>query len=116
MLEKKTFVDEASSKNFKVIYSFKDASKEEIEEFANKLNESIEVVRYFDLSSSIDKYNANTTFVVVHGLTSLQGAQGFKDILKDYKKRIERNHFSISSDNYEVIQIHKNLDAYIESQ
>lgn len=116
MLEKKTFVDEASSKNFKVIYSFKDASKDEIEEFANKLNESIEVVRYFDLSSSIDKYNANTTFVVVHGLTSLQGAQGFKDILKDYKKRIERNHFSISSDNYEVIQIHKNLDAYIESQ
>ena len=116
MLEKKTFIDEASSKNFKVIYSFKDASKEEIEEFANKLNESIEVVRYFDLSSSIDKYNANTTFVVVHGLTSLQGAQGFKDILKDYKKRIERNHFSISSDNYEVIQIHKNLDAYIESQ
>ena len=116
MLEKKTFVDEASSKNFKAIYSFKDASKEEIEEFANKLNESIEVVRYFDLSSSIDKYNANTTFVVVHGLTSLQGAQGFKDILKDYKKRIERNHFSISSDNYEVIQIHKNLDAYIESQ
>ncbi len=116
MLEKKTFVDEASSKNFKAIYSFKDASKEEIEEFANKLNESIEVVRYFDLSSSIDKYNANTTFVVVHGLTSLQGAQGFKDILKDYKKTIERNHFSISSDNYEVIQIHKNLDAYIESQ
>jgi tetratricopeptide (TPR) repeat protein len=116
MLEKKTFVDEASSKNFKVIYSFKDASKDEIEEFANKLNESIEVVRYFDLSSSIDKYNANTTFVVVHGLTSLQGAQGFKDILKDYKKTIERNHFSISSDNYEVIQIHKNLDAYIESQ
>ncbi|MFT5216563.1 MAG: tetratricopeptide (TPR) repeat protein [Glaciecola sp.] len=116
MLEKKTFVDEASSKNFKVIYSFKDASKEEIEEFANKLNESIEVVRYFDLSSSIDKYNANTTFVVVHGLTSLQGAQGFKDILRDYKKTIERNHFSISSDNYEVIQIHKNLDAYIESQ
>ena len=116
MLEKKTFIDEASSKNFKVIYSFKDASKEEIEEFANKLNESIEVVRYFDLSSSIDKYNANTTFVVVHGLTSLQGAQGFKDILRDYKKTIERNHFSISSDNYEVIQIHKNLDAYIESQ
>lgn len=116
MLEKKTFVDEASSKNFKVIYSFTDASKEEIEEFANKLNESIEVVRYFDLSSSIDKYNANTTFVVVHGLTSLQGAQGFKDILKDYKKTIERNHFSISSDNYEVIQIHKNLNAYIESQ
>lgn len=116
MLEKKTFVDEAASKNFKVIYSFTDASDDEIQEFYNKLNESIEVVRYFDLSSSIDKYNANTTFVVVHGLTSLQGAQGFKDILSDYKKKIDKDHFSISSDNYEVIQIHKNLEAYLQSQ
>lgn len=115
-LEKKVFAEESSSKSFKVIYSFTDTSQEEIQEFANKLNESIEVVRYFDLSSSIDKYNANTTFVVVHGLTSLQGAQGFNDILKDYKKNIEKDHFSISSDNYEVIQIHKNLDAYLESQ
>lgn len=116
MLEKKTFVDEAASKNFKVIYSFTDASDEEIQEFYNKVNESIEVVRYFDLTSSIDKYNANTTFVVVHGLTSLPGAQGFKDILNDYKKKIDKDHFSISSDNYEVIQIHKNLEAYLQSQ
>ncbi|MCB0461639.1 MAG: hypothetical protein KDC81_02945 [Flavobacteriaceae bacterium] len=115
-LEKKTFVDETASKNFKVIYSFIDASDEEIQEFYDKLNESIEVVRYFDLSASIDKYNANTTFVVVHGLTSLQGAQGFRDILNDYKKKIDKDHFSISSDNYEVIQIHKNLEAYLQSQ
>lgn len=116
MLEKKAFVDESVSKNFKVFYSFTDASDEEIKEFVEKLNESIKDIRYFDLTSSIDKYNANTTFVVVHGLTSLQGAQGFKDILNDYKKTIEKDHFSISSDNYEVIQIHKNLDAYLESQ
>ena len=116
MLEKKTFVDETASKNFKVIYSFTDASEEDIQEFATKLEEAIEVVRYFDLSSSIDKYNPSTTFVVVHGLTSLQGAQGFRDILKDYKKTIDKDHFSISSDNYEVIQIHKNLEAYLQSQ
>jgi tetratricopeptide (TPR) repeat protein len=116
MLEKKTFVDESASKNFKVIYSFTDTSQEDIQAFAKELDESIKEVRYFDLSSSIDKYNANTTFVVVHGLTSLQGAQGFKDILKDYKKTIDKDHFSISSDNYEVIQIHKNLEAYLQSQ
>jgi tetratricopeptide (TPR) repeat protein len=116
MLEKKTFVDETASRNFKVIYRFTDASEEEIQEFAKKLDESIKEVRYFDLTSSIDKYNANTTFVVVHGLTSLQGAQGFNDILNDYKKKIDKDHFSISSDNYEVIQIHKNLEAYLQSQ
>ena len=46
----------------------------------------------------------------------MQGAQGFKEILKDYKKTINKDHFAISSDNYEVIQIHKNLEAYLESQ
>ena len=116
MLEKKTFVEEALSKNFKVIYSFTDATDEEIEEFINTLNESIKDIRYFDLTTSKDKYNANTTFVVIHGINSLQGAQGFKEILKDYKKNIEKDHFAISSDNYEVIQIHKNLEAYLESQ
>ena len=116
MLEKKVFVDDVASKNFKVIYSFTDASNEEIQEFLEKLNESIKDIRYFDLTTSIDKYNANTTFVVVHGINSMQGAQGFKEILKDYKKTIEKDHFAISSDNYEVIQIHKNLEAYLESQ
>ena len=42
--------------------------------------------------------------------------KGFNDILKDYKKTIDKDHFAISSDNYEVIQIHKNLDVYLESQ
>ena len=116
MLEKKVFVDDSASKSFKVIYSFTDASNEEIQEFSKKLIESTKDIRYFDLTTSIDKYNANTTFVVVHGINSMQGAQGFKEILKDYKKTIEKDHFAISSDNYEVIQIHKNLEAYLESQ
>jgi tetratricopeptide (TPR) repeat protein len=116
MLENKTFVEDSVSKNFKVIYSFIDATNEEIEAFSTKLNESIKDIRYFDLTSSIDKYNGNTTFVVVHGINSMQGAQGFEEILKDYKKTINKDHFAISSDNYEVIQIHKNLEAYLESQ
>ena len=116
MLEKKSFVDESTSTNFKVIYSFIDATDNEIDEFIKTLNENIKDIKYYDLTSSKDKYNANTTFVVVHGIKSLQGAQGFKDILKDYKKNIDKDHFAISSDNYEVIQIHKNLDVYLESQ
>ena len=116
LLEKKSFVDESTSTNFKVIYSFIDATDNEIDEFIKILNENIKDIKYYDLTSSKDKYNANTTFVVVHGIKSFQGAQGFNDILKDYKKNIDKDHFAISSDNYEVIQIHKNLDVYLESQ
>ena len=116
LLEKKSFVDESTSTNFKVIYSFIDVTDNEIDEFIKILNENIKDIKYYDLTSSKDKYNTNTTFVVVHGIKSFQGAQGFNDILKDYKKNIDKDHFAISSDNYEVIQIHKNLEAYLESQ
>ena len=115
-LEKKRFVEESASNYFKVVYTFKDVDKDEIEVFLMKLTELVNNINYFDLSLSVDKYDANTTFVVVHGLTSLQGAQGFQNLLNDDVNNIEKEYFSISSENYEVIQIHKNLDAYLESQ
>ena len=115
-LEKKEFVEEGSSKNFKVLYNFTNAKEEEINKFLNTLNTVIPDVTYFDLYTSIDKYDLETTFVVVHGLTSFQGAEGFKDLLGDKSNKIKMDHLPVSSENYEVIQIHKNLDVYLESQ
>jgi hypothetical protein len=115
-LEKKVFVEESSSKNFKVLYNFTNAKEEEINKFLNTLNTVISDVTYFDLYTSIDKYDLETTFVVVHGLTSFQGAKGFKNLLSDKSSKIKMEHFPVSSENYEVIQIHKNLDVYLESQ
>jgi len=115
-LEKKEFVEEGSSKNFKVLYNFTNTKEEEINKFVKTLNTAIADVAYFDLYTSIDKYDLETTFVVVHGLTSFQGAEGFKDLLGDKSNKIKMDHLPVSSENYEVIQIHKNLDVYLDSQ
>ena len=115
-LASKDFSDDNSSNRFKVIYKFIDASKEEIEEFAKNLNEVIKEVKVYDLTSSIDVYDKNTTFVVVHGLKSIDGAKGFAEILGKNKKKIIKDHIPISNKNYEIIQIHKNLESYLEAQ
>lgn len=118
----KEFVEDSKAENFKVVYQFTDETREEIDAFKKDLAEAIKGVEYFELSTSEDIYNSSTRFVVLHGLKSIDGASGFAEILKDNKDRkskkpkIEREYFSISSQNYQIIQIHKNLESYLDKK
>ena len=118
----KEFINDNSTNSFKVIYQFTNQEKEDIDDFIKKLEEAVKDIDYYQLSISEDIYNNATNFVVVHGLKSINGARGFGEILKDNKDKkkkrpkIERDYFAISSPNYQIIQIHKNLDDYIEKQ
>ncbi|MBU2950344.1 hypothetical protein KO493_06520 [Tamlana agarivorans] len=107
--------EDGVSENYKVVFQFKDAEKETILKFKKTLDEVLKNIRYYYvLKSSVDVYNPNTSLVVVHGLNSKQVAETFDQILlsKD-KKKIKAPYFVVSSTNYQIIQIHKNLDAYL---
>ena len=115
-LESAEFVQDSTQTNFKTIFKFEASETDEIKEFEETLNTAIEDVDYFKLSVSKDRYNTNTIFVVVHGLKSVQGAFGFTEILKDKNDlEISRPFFGISSKNYQTVQIHKNLESYLET-
>jgi len=116
ILAKKDFVSNDETKHFNVLYPFTINEKDQIEDFVKQLDDAISKINYFNLTTSVDFYDANTVFVVVHGLTSIQGASGFAEILKENKNKIDRNYYSISSPNYEIVQRHKNLNEYLESQ
>ncbi|WP_306293671.1 type IX secretion system periplasmic lipoprotein PorW/SprE [Winogradskyella forsetii] len=125
VLAKKEFVADDDAENFNVIFQFDNNSGEDIEAFIKTLDEEVAKVEYFDLSTSKDIYDENTTFVVVHGLKSIGGAKGFAELLKSEEKdkrgrvvkpKITRPYFAISSANYAIIQRHKNLNAYLELQ
>jgi len=115
LLSKNEFQNNDNSKHFKAIYQFVDAEDEEIDEFIKELNEAITKIDYFELSTSKDMYNENTIFIVVHGLNSIQAANGFGEFLKEKKQNINREYFGISSQNYQIVQNHKNLESYIKS-
>jgi outer membrane protein assembly factor BamD (BamD/ComL family) len=124
-LEKKDFISDDKAKNFNVVYQFSKNSDEDIDEFVKILDEEVAKIEYFDLSTSKDVYDENTIFVVVHGLKSIQGAEGFGVFLESGEKdkrgrpvkpRITKEYFAISSPNYAIIQRHKNLNAYLKLQ
>ncbi|NND25692.1 MAG: hypothetical protein EX263_05530 [Flavobacteriaceae bacterium] len=116
LLEKSEFIEDDQATSFKVIYQFPNPNDEEITAFVKELDKAVAKVKYFDLKTSVDLYDKNTKFVVVHGLKSIDGATGFAEILNEYENSIEKEHFAISSLNYQVVQIHKNLELYLKSQ
>jgi len=117
ILANNTFKEDSTEKNFKLIFQFSNAAEDDITAFYEKLTKVTTKFGGLDLSTSTDFYNKSTKFVVVHGLNSLEGALGFAEILKERKDdKITKESFAISSPNYQIVQIHKNLDAYLNSQ
>jgi tetratricopeptide (TPR) repeat protein len=115
-LENKEFIQDTDSipDNYKVVFQFNNTPKEELSSFKETLDGVLKNVKYYTLHSSVDVYNPNTTLVLVHGLKSEPVAKTFNQLLtkKDLKK-IKVPYFVVSSTNYQIIQIHKNLDAYL---
>ncbi|MFL1010617.1 type IX secretion system periplasmic lipoprotein PorW/SprE [Flavisericum labens] len=100
--------------NFKVVFKFKNTEADQVGSFKETLNEVLENVKYYDLKSSMDVYGPDTKLVLVHGLTTEQVAKTFDQLLTDDdRKKIKVPYFVVSSTNYQIIQIHKNLDAYL---
>ena len=98
----------------KVVFQFKEPKQEAISGFRTTLDTVLKHVRYYKLKSSVDVYDPKTTFVIVHGIKSKQVAETFEQlIIKEDKKKIKTPYFVVSSTNYQIIQIHKNLDAYL---
>ena len=113
-LADKTFVEDSTQENFKVVFKFKRSEIEEIKAFSKALSAAIEEVNYFNLTISEDCYDTNTIFVVVHGLKSFLGTLGFVEILETRNELIiSKPFFGISSKNYQTVQIHKNIETYI---
>ncbi len=100
---------------YKVIFKFDNEGTEAILEFKKLLDEEIlKSIKYYELTSSLDVYNENTTFVVVHGLKNGVVAKTFDQLLtKENNKKLKKPYFAVASSNYQIIQIHKNLETFL---
>jgi|TARA_R100001460_G_scaffold84086_14_gene125259 tetratricopeptide (TPR) repeat protein len=115
LLAVKDFVPEEGTKSWKLVYKFSKEDAEAAQQLKEKLDKAIEDFRYTNMTTSVDYYDPQTRFVIVHGLNTKMGARGFGDVLKEKKEyKIKHPFFEISSPNYKIIQIHKNLDEYLQ--
>ncbi|MCB0458278.1 MAG: hypothetical protein KDC91_11090, partial [Flavobacteriaceae bacterium] len=114
----KTFVSEKDASSWKIVYSFASTDLENAKKLETKLNEAIKEYHYeTTMSVSLDYYTPSTYFVIIHGLNTKLGGRGFAEVLKENKKyKIKAPFFEIASENYKIIQIHKNLNDYLNSE
>jgi tetratricopeptide (TPR) repeat protein len=115
LLAVKDFAPEAESDSWKLVYKFTNEEGEAAQKLKEQLDKAIKNYRYTNMVTSIDYYNPQSQFVIVHGLNTKLGARGFGEVLKENKEyKIKYPFFEISSPNYKIIQIHKNLDDYLK--
>ncbi len=115
-LQSSDFTDATGARatgNWKVVFPFKRHRNAEAVALQKKLEEVVEELRYKNLVSR-DIYDLEEEFVVVHGFASREFALGFAELIrKNRKYRIAHENFVILSDNYKVVQVHKNLREYL---
>jgi tetratricopeptide (TPR) repeat protein len=110
------FTTDIASSSYKLVFSFEQKTREDSDTFRSKLEKILQDLNYSHLKVSRDVYDPARVLVVVHGFDSPERAAGFAELLSINKKyQIQKNSFYISTPNYRIVQIHKNLDKYIES-
>lgn len=114
-LESKEFSSETGSSgtgNWKVVFPFKIRDNEKALQLKNRLEEVIKDLNYRNIVSK-DIYNLEDQFVVVHGFRAKDFALGFAELIKNNRDyRIKDENFVVLSNNYKIIQVHKNLESY----
>lgn len=105
------------SVNWKMLYPTKDFDAQATKVLIEKITKFIKERMMDKLSISKDIYTTTDNFVVVHGLKSQEYAKGIQSILKEVKDyKIQETPIIISSENYAIVQIKKNLQDYLDGK
>lgn len=109
------FIGDDESEKWKLVYKFSKEDHEAALDLKTKLEEAIAEMNYTNLKVSLDYYDPKDELVIIHGMRSKLGARGFGDMLKENKEyKVKKEFFEISSPNYKTVQMHKNLEDYLE--
>ncbi|MEM6718310.1 MAG: hypothetical protein AAF611_03245 [Bacteroidota bacterium] len=104
-------LNDDKSTSFKIIYAFQKNETEAMDELEKTINQLIEDKGYNSLSISRDVYDRSQLFVVVHGFKTKENAYTIEYTLEtDELYLVEKENTIVSSENYQTIQIHKNIE------
>lgn len=107
-------LSKAASKNWKVLYATKDFENAPTKALREKIKKFIADRSLNKLSVSLDIYTMTDNFVVIHGVTSEDLANGVASVLKEFKEyKVPETPIIISAENYTIVQIKKNLEEYL---
>lgn len=102
------------TKNWKILYKVGTREDKNTKAIEDKIKKFNTVEHFQNLTFSYDVYTEKENFITIHGINSEVYANTIVKALKEDKKyKIDEPAIVISNENYKVIQIKKNLDAYL---
>lgn len=112
-LSKQKLKDNTAGKKYKLVYVF-DKKSEAIQKAKEGVEKALSDTSRDYLKVSLDYYNKEKTFVVIHGFITQEVAANFHLFLEENKKKFMPGKELVipSSDNYKVIQVHKKLTEF----
>lgn len=109
------YFDQEEPTSFKVLYNADNLDDKKTKAVIEKVTKFIKDRNQGQLTTSIDLYRMEKNFFVIHGLRDEEYAKGVVSILKDFKDyKIAEKATIISSENYKIVQIRKNLEEYLD--
>ncbi|TRX24534.1 gliding motility protein [Flavobacterium franklandianum] len=116
LLERMNFTI-SESKNWKILYKVGQQADKATKNIEDKINKFIAGENLTRLTYTFDIYTEKENFITIQGIKSEAYAKNLASILKEDKKfKIIEPAIVISSDNYKVVQIKKNLAEYLTPQ
>ncbi|KAF2511312.1 type IX secretion system periplasmic lipoprotein PorW/SprE [Flavobacterium foetidum] len=113
VLEKLAFTT-TDARNWKIVYAIPNNDTKTLKKIEEAIKVFLLVENFERLTTSFDKYTKTESFVAIHGLKSEAYARDVAGVLRDDDKyKIAHPAIIISSENYKIVQIKKNLDAYL---
>jgi hypothetical protein len=103
--------------SWKLIYKITDTIDDANKILIDKIKKFTSERTSEKLSFSVDTYYMNEILLVVHGIPSEEKAKDVVTILRDYRDfKISAPVLIVSTENYKVIQVQKNLHGYSKRQ
>lgn len=113
LLERMNFTT-TESKSWKILYKVGKQDDKATKNIEDKIKKFITGENLTSLTYTFDIYTEKENFITVQGIKSEAYAKNVASILKEDKKfKITEPAIVISSDNYKVVQIKKNLEEYL---
>ncbi|MFI2741734.1 hypothetical protein ACG2LH_03260 [Zhouia sp. PK063] len=105
------FSDANENDTWKLVFEFKKDSTTNSNQFFTQVQQIIKGASRLKVSN--DVYNSRENFVVIHGFATAEEAQDYAEMLKvQLNDLFDNENFVVSSSNYRIIQIKKNLENY----
>ena len=111
-LESLSFTKDVPS-SWKIIFPINFPEEKTVKSLLDKITKFAKERSIEKLFVTDDVYVLDKNFLVIHGIKTEESAKGIATVLKEYKEyKIQDHLIVISTENYKVLQIKKNLEEF----